>query len=511
LILTALSAPPATGQDWARYELDDEILETLSPAMRSELSGLQYLLNARQLFRVVSLDSDELRREWIDRWWRSQDPTPETRLNEMKSEHDRRVKTARIHFGWKEWPGWDHRGEVFIRYGQPEVRRKLEPFVGQAGVIPPGESWHYSRLGMTVLFEDFALSGRYTHAMNSLGNPDKRRVGGGWDREHGTPEGNIAKSIDADFDPPRLDMPPPPVNWYYVHLSKKAQDRIYAYQDVLEKHNAVYPFNFDTRDLPFFFGIGRFKGGGSHNRVDVFVEFPADPEPFSLAGGKRKFTTTAVFFDTDYREIDKRSATIELPPAPDLESAQRWLPAQLVFSLERDYYRMAVTITEEVTGRRSSYRTTIDLEDYADMTAISDILFCNRIVPGETENMFMRGALEVVPHPALDYTVTDKVPIYFELYNLETDDAGLSRYELEYWIVPRDLRKVGLWYQRDETGTYAASRIDGSAHGSDVPVHVTIDTDNLWPGEFEFHVRVTDTRTRFAATRMATFNLVKKD
>ncbi len=180
-VATVLIVSPAVislAQDWAQFKIDDEVLGTLSPSMQMEIAGLQYLLNARQLRQLVTIETESLQRQWIVRWWRSKDPMPETGLNEMRVEHDNRISAARIKFGWTEWPGWDHRGEILIRYGTPGVRQILDWEIGMAGCRPPGESWHYNRLDMTVLFEDYALSGRYTFAMNSLGNPDRRRIFG---------------------------------------------------------------------------------------------------------------------------------------------------------------------------------------------------------------------------------------------------------------------------------------------------------------------------------------------
>jgi hypothetical protein len=97
------------------------------------------------------------------------------------------------------------------------------------------------------------------------------------------------------------------------------------------------------------------------------------------------------------------------------------------------------------------------------------------------------------------------------VYNLDVDDSGVSSYEVEYWIVPIDPRERGLWRRRAESATYAASTIDGSAYGADVPLYITIDTENLWPGDFELRVEVTDNRTQFTADRRAVFSLIEAE
>jgi GWxTD domain-containing protein len=497
LAVAALAiALPCGAQYYAEFEITPEALEPLSPAMYREIAGLHYLLNPYQLRQFFALPSDEHRQEWIAHWWRSQDPTPTTPQNEMRIQHYKRVRTARLEFGWEGWPGWDHRGETLIRFGAPEFRRGLDWIVTPRGVVPPGESWHYSRLEMTVIFEDFNLSGRYTFAMNSWGNLDPTRTS------------RVGKPIDADFDPPRWGMPPPPTNWWYVYLSEEAQEKVNNFQAVEEKHTATYPFNFSRKELPFVFEIDQFKGGDSINRVEVNVEFPAVMDPALPEDENREYAMTAVIFDTQYNEISRERTLIGLPADVWSESSSRWIPAQLVFSLPPQYYRMAVTV-EDLAGRSSSYRSVVATSSYHYDMAISDVVFCSKIVPAAQNSPFNRGALQVVPHPLRQYAVSESVPMYFELYNLDLDEDGLSSYLVEYWVIPKTPRKWGLWYMREDQEIYAASRFESSAYGSDVPLNISIDTDNLWPGEFEFHVKVTDTRTLFTTDRTATFHLVE--
>jgi hypothetical protein len=70
-----------------KFEVTPEKLEPISFEMRREIGGLQYLLNCYQQRQLFSFESDEERRKWIDRWWRSQDPTPTTPTNEMRLVH----------------------------------------------------------------------------------------------------------------------------------------------------------------------------------------------------------------------------------------------------------------------------------------------------------------------------------------------------------------------------------------------------------------------------------------
>lgn len=61
------------------------------------------------------------RREFLARFWAARDPDLMTNVNERKLEHYRRVWYARTDFSAKAYP-WDRRGEVYVRYGEPDYR-----------------------------------------------------------------------------------------------------------------------------------------------------------------------------------------------------------------------------------------------------------------------------------------------------------------------------------------------------------------------------------------------------
>jgi GWxTD domain-containing protein len=168
-ICVVFISPPAGGAGKPEYKITAESLQGMAPVMKRKISGLQYLLNPYQLRHFCSLPADNLREEWIGIFWKSRDPSPATPKNEMEIEHNIRVKLARQFFKNQNWPGWDKRGEVFIRYGPPNYRGKIHAEVTVRKVHPPGEIWFYSKHAMLVTFKDHSLKGNYIYAINALG------------------------------------------------------------------------------------------------------------------------------------------------------------------------------------------------------------------------------------------------------------------------------------------------------------------------------------------------------
>jgi len=95
-------------------------------------NGLFHIVQKEDLSCYLSLENEGDRKEWLHKVWAPKDPTPTTEKNEAQEEFRRRVLYARKHFG-KDWnfkenyyPPWDSRGEVYIKFGKPDRRDRVE-------------------------------------------------------------------------------------------------------------------------------------------------------------------------------------------------------------------------------------------------------------------------------------------------------------------------------------------------------------------------------------------------
>lgn len=537
-----------------KFKIAEEHVKPLSPDMRREIAALHYMLNPYQLGHFFSLQSDSLRREWIDVYWKSLDPTPTTAKNERMVEHYVRVRLAMEYFGIKTWPEWDKRGEIFIRYGAPNYRGKIHAEVTARKVYPPGELWFYKKHSMVVKFEDQNLDGNYKYAITPLGvargmdpelmefllydtedalqdqipdyllnftrpseliadaridwTPEREMITGLQPERHVQPRmRGMSEGMDEMVDTDTKAMLPdnPSYTFHEERIKKYANN----FDRVLEETPSAYPFNFEDDALPFYFGVDQFKGGESVNRVEVNVEFPANLSPGTKELTRKTYSATAVFFDEGYNEVAREDREIVLPTAAEEdEDTIRLMPAQLVFTLPASYYRLAVSLEEKDSGRESAYRSTMAFIDYQYDLSISDILFASKIEPVTRQSPFNRGALEVVPHPLRRYRKTDVVPVYFEVYNLETDDDGISQYTVEYRIIPHSPVKSSFWDEYENESPIVASRFESSSYESVDKLYISMRTDNLWKGAFDLLVTVTDDITQAVVFRKATFRIV---
>jgi len=108
-----------------------------------------YIISDREKEVFLKLESDLLRDQFIQMFWKQRDPTPATSYNEYREEHYRRISYANMWFGHrKSKNGWrSDRGRIYILFGEPREKTK---FTGEND-IRDCEIWFYDGQG---LFKD---------------------------------------------------------------------------------------------------------------------------------------------------------------------------------------------------------------------------------------------------------------------------------------------------------------------------------------------------------------------
>jgi GWxTD domain-containing protein len=545
-ILTLLVCAAAAAADGRtpRHKVEQRDVQKLPPGMREAFAGLHYLLNAHQVRQFMSLPDDGARREWIELFWRLNDPTPTTPENEMRTEHLVRVGLAREYFPSGTWPGWDRRGEVFVRYGPPDFRGKIYGEVTVRRFYPPGELWYYRRHDMLVSFQQSGREGEYIYSIDPLGTAEKMSPDLAEYLLYDTNEG-LAKKIPQDllefYTAPERDEiyrtlgEPQRETSYLMSKPRELPENIDALMDpnlpytlpkdisaafhkdkiktvannfeiVIEDTPSSYPFNFNREELPFFFGVDRFRGGEETNRVELQVEVPVNLE----AGGslEETFQVRAVLWDSGFDEVARASRDIVLRAAPRDAQWANLLPTQMTFSVDRGYYRLAVSVRGEASGRESSYTTSFSTERFGPELALSDILFARSIAQAEEPSIFTRGPLEVIPHAYRVYSRSFALPLYFEIYNLALDERGVASFRIQYKIIPQSPRKKSLRERFSQTPPVAASEFESSGYDRHEPQYIFVRTDNLPKGPYEVLITVTDAISKETAYRKGTFSIV---
>lgn len=174
------TAPPKDSFLWfntQRYEQYRSMLRKDDNWSKQELVQFAYwhVLDADKFDELRALDINYDRNEWIRKYWKEKDPTPTTNENELREEFESRVEYARANFsepwnytnfrylpdehlraGWYRAP-WDSRGELYIKFGEPDVR-SVHAF--------HTEEWVYYSYGVDFLVKQF-MTNIYGNAINA--------------------------------------------------------------------------------------------------------------------------------------------------------------------------------------------------------------------------------------------------------------------------------------------------------------------------------------------------------
>ncbi len=121
------------------------------------IDQLVYIAKDKEIRYIKEADSYQEKWRRFQEFWKKRDPTPGTRRNERMEEYYYRVAYANKKFGYFQ-DGWlTDRGEVFIRFGEPDAIER-HPFNFDT---KPYEIWYYHALGRQFIFVDKTGFGDY--------------------------------------------------------------------------------------------------------------------------------------------------------------------------------------------------------------------------------------------------------------------------------------------------------------------------------------------------------------
>jgi GWxTD domain-containing protein len=130
--------------------------KNLDPESREFISKVRYIITKKE--RKVFLNLPEYERPaFIEEFWKSRDPDPDTDQNEYKDEYFKRIDEAN-HLFKEGSPGWlQDRGRVYILLGPPWERQTFPR--GINFYDKPQEIWYYG--WFVIRFIDHDWSGEY--------------------------------------------------------------------------------------------------------------------------------------------------------------------------------------------------------------------------------------------------------------------------------------------------------------------------------------------------------------
>lgn len=524
-------------------------IQTLPKEERPLYDDISYIGSKAEsrAYRLASASDDPTQRDrFLARFWLQKDPFKTSAGALRRAEHYRRVWHARTHFG-KKWP-WDRRGEIFIRYGEPDyisTSRKLNAVV-PLDIQRVQEQRAYAIYGEAGVEANFvgpvypirtSEAGSAAQALpGNLGFTDYRPVttSSGW---ASVPWevwiyknlGNGAEFTFTDeFLSGNYDFAPVPSLTEGDLASAESSGR--SYMSVIQRLNefnsatlaqslsATEPelYSIEALEpLDFYFDALTFRGPNDKTELQVVFGLPLD--------------NVALATDPDTTVVVERRTALIYPRALDFQNTKDILGIDIT-DATRDRglqalsgvrhlappgeYELAVEAWRQNTDLVGAYRQpNLRLPAYHDTTRLmmSDIQIASRITDASLapDTSFVRGDLYIQPQPSASFIPGMSMFVYFEIYNLKPDEFGQTRYTISYEVQKRRETGFALVSLLAKLGKKNAEAVglsfDQVGRAPDENTYLEMPLANLAPGRYTLKLTIADQTTDQHAKKDAVF------
>lgn len=470
----------------------------------------------------LELSTNEEREQFIEIFWDKRNPDPDSPINTAKEEHYRRLAYADEHFS-SGIPGRKtDRGHIYIIWGQPDeieshptggtYQRSMEQGGGESNAYP-WEKWRYRHLdgigeNIEIEFVDPSGSGEYHNAHDPCEKDALAHVPGAglslsemlngaskagrFTNSNGTtcpmPLGGIsANNNEFEMQERNFLVQRPPQ--HFRDLEERVLSHLVANQipfqyrsDFLRAttNTVLVPITVQlhNRDLSF-----QSKQGLYSAVLDLYGRI-TDP------GGR----VIKTFEDVISRDFPESLFQESL----DLSSIyQKSVP------LRSGLYRLDLIIKDTHGGNVGTLGTALRVPRFeGDKLDASSLILADQIEPVASAQIgvgqFVLGAYKVRPRLSQEFSTSDKLGIYLQLYNLKVDDATHKT-------------KVSVVYRvtqtKDQKEVWRAVESADHLHqgGEQLTIERLIPLNTLAPGHYTIEVTAIDLLTNETVIRSTEF------
>lgn len=503
--LVELSEVYLKRRDYDRAEgLFDRYIAELGPDTQAVFYDLSLVATGAELERFRSAAQED-RKAISEAFWAGRDPAPVTAANERKLEHFRRVAYALEHFSKFEFP-WDARGEIYVRYGEPDhvsssenirletaakvvaVKERLMRQAGDAVAyllrIRNSETTGYgAQLGdlgraralgpMSETLREIGetgghriegtdtrqipadggmgpLSGRLLQESSILGwpvYPVFDRVWEYWIYADVGPGIEITFTKTVGRAPFRFaDMPSGKGgHTRHLHIWQRMNPSLVLGR-VRPRTPVLYRPDFATAPLAFFVDAVGFKGARETSALEVYYGIPTWELAYVTGEDGRPTARVqrgvALFNEAD-APVHRSSGEIELYLEGPADTTRRaFVPELDRIAAPPGTYRMSVQLLDRASGKSQVYNQQVRLLPYDGSYLKLSGILLAASIGPASGGKFDKGDIEVVPNPTGAFLPGQSVFIYYEVYSLKKDVFGATRYRVAYEVRSLEQKSV---------------------------------------------------------------------
>lgn len=523
LFFVSLSTFPVPAQQTKRNpeEQPRKIKREPKKAYVDWISDVDPILTQAERDAWKKLGTNEERERFIEDFWNSRDPDPDTEENEFKEEFHERVAYANEHFSSGKPGRLTDRGRIYIKFGKPDeieshpagglYERPYNEGGGSTSTYP-FEKWFYRYLpnvesGVELEFVDPTGSGEYRLARNPNEKDALIHIPGAGptldelmgretraDRITGLGSfgrANCTRTRDCPFDVMNL--------FYGIQRDQPFQRNFLSSSTntpVIDDNS----INFETQ-------INFFRQSDNRVLAVLAVQTDNDQLQFSDSGGVQtaRLNIFGNVTSVANRRVGKFEDSVTTTATTEELSTTRMRKSAYAraFILNPGRYRVDVFVRDIQSGAAGKRQIGFVAPEFpSDRLSASSVVLAAKLEnmeAGGAVGPFVIGTTKVVPNLSGAYRRGQPVGVYLQIYNAATDQTTLRpAADAEYVLIKngKELSKeLEDWRQIDDAGQrLTLTRL--------------IDTRKLEPGEYQIQIRIRDHVSGETIAPAASFTIV---
>src|SRR5580700_11416567 len=482
-----------------------------------------YIISPEERNAFLQLDTNEEREQFIEQFWLRRSSNPDLPDNDFKEEHYRRIAYANEHYA-SGIPGWKtDRGKMYIIWGPPDeidshptggtYDRPMEEGGGSTTTYP-WETWRWRYLegiGENIILEfvDPSGSGEYHLTMDPSEKDALLHVPGAglsllesmgmasktdrFTRSDGTNLPTSLGGTPASMDEfNRLEL--------YAKVQKPPEVK---FKDL----EAIVTARIVRDQLKFTWRTDFMKVTNDTVLVPITIQVSNGQLNFQSKDGIHSATMNV--FGRVSTLTGRVVQTFEDPVSKDFPDSlfQQSLKLQSIYQkavpLRPGLYRLDLVIKDVQSGNVGVVNTRLAVPRYADEKLdASTLILADQLehVPAKQigTGQFVLGSTKVRPRLNSDFTTSDRMGIYLQVYNLKPDDKTHKSSATFQFTVKKGAEQVLQFKETSE---------EMKQTGDQVTIERWLPLASLAPGKYTIEINANDGISNQSISKTADFTV----
>ena len=500
-------------------KIKKELSASYGPWLDNEVP---YIITPEERRAFLELSTNEEREQFIEIFWNSRNPDPESPLNAFKEEHYRRLAYVDEHFA-SGIPGRKtDRGRIYIIWGPPDEIDSHptggtydRPMSQGGGSTPtyPWELWRYRHLegigeNIELEFVDPSGSGEYHLALDPCEKDAAAHVpgmGASLSEMTGqsTKAGRFSNGNGTTCPMPLGGVPASENEFERLNVYFQVQHAPGKFRDLAEKVTARMVGD----QLPFQYRADFLRATSNTVLVPITVQLKNRDLSYKSNHGLQSAVLEVYGRITDvggrvvqtFEDIISRDVPESLfAAAKDTSSIyQKSVP------LRSGLYRLDMVIKDTQSGKVGVLGTALRVPRFEEEKLdASSLILADRIEPVGSKQagagQFVLNAFRVRPTLSREFSGADQLGIYLQLYNLRVDEETHKTKVSVVYRITKDQQEV--WHA-----------VEAPEHlhqgGEQLTVERFIPVGTLGAGRYKIEVTAIDLLTNQTVSRDAEFTV----